>query len=451
MNNPVFKDPRRIAFWAVALTLVGGLLWALLHYVSPSPPRKLTLTTGAPDGAYHQFGLKYQAIFKANGVALELQPSSGSVENLQRLNDGTAVVGFVQGGLGLLALESLEDAADSHLRSLATVAHEPVWMFSKALDLSGGLSDLVGKRIAVGVPGSGNLKVAVDLLAAYGVVHADGQPKGTTQLIKQGGLGAARMLQAGEIDALIAVAAPQATFITYLLEDTNLQLASLGHSEGLSRRFPYFQPVTLKRGSVSPEHNRPSKDVAMVATTANLVIAQDLHPALAYLLLDAARQTHGRPTLFSRPGDFPSASGTDFLLADEAERYFKNGRPFLQRYLPFWLANFVQRLVLLLLPLAALMIPLFRFMPSLLNWPHERKLFQRYGELKYLEADIAKGQFTAEKVSRTLARLDAIDQEVVSLRFPLDFSDRVYTLRVHIDFVRSNLKAPEGDTTAPGQ
>ena len=447
MSNPVSTDIKRTVFWVLVLAFLGTLMWALLHYVSPSPPRTLTLATGAPDGAYHQFGLKYESIFKANGVTLVLQPSTGSVENLQRLNDGKVHVGFVQGGLGLLALESLEDADDSNLRSLATVAYEPVWIFSRKLDLSVGLSGLVGKRIAVGVAGSGNYKVANDLLTTYGVINTDSTPVGNTRVVKEGGMAAARLLQSGEVDALIAVAAPQASFITYLLEDASLQLASLRHAEGLSRRFPYFQAVSLKRGSVSPERNFPPKDVAMIATTANLVISKDLHPALAYLLLDAARQTHGRPTLFSRPGDFPSPSGTDFLLADEADRYFKNGRPFLQRYLPFWLANFVQRLVLLLVPMAALMFPLFRFMPSLLSWTHQRKLFQRYGELKYLEADIAKGQLTPETIARSLARLDAIDREVVALRFPLDFSDRVYTLRQHIDFVRSHLKPPAVDTT----
>ncbi len=445
MAPQISKDNKRPAIWLLLFVLMGGLMWALLHYVSPSPPRTLTMTTGSADGAYHQFALRYQTVLKASGITLELQPSSGSVENLKRLNDGTASVGFVQGGLGLLALETLEDPADSNLRSLATVAFEPVWIFSKTLDLSGGLSDLVGKRIAVGVEGSGNLKVALDLLTAYGVINADGKAKGSTQLVRQGGLGAARLLQAGDIDVLIAVAAPQASFINYLLDDSTLQLASLQHVEGLSRRFPYFQPVTLKRGSVSLERNLPPKDIALVATTANLVIAQDLHPALAYLLLEAAHQTHGRPTLFSRPGDFPSPAGTDFLLADEADRYFKNGRPFLQRYLPFWLANFVQRLVLLLVPLAALMFPLFRYTPSLLNWKHQRKLFQRYGELKFIESDIANGQLTPEKVTQTLNRLDDIDREVVSTRFPLDFSDRVYTLRQHIDFVRSHLRPPTAD------
>jgi TRAP transporter TAXI family solute receptor len=441
---------QRAAFWLGTLALISSGLWVLLQYVSPSPPRTLTLSTGAPDGAYHQFGLRYQAIFQANGVTLKLLPSSGSVENLKRLNDGTAEVGFVQGGLGLLALESMdatksqEAAVDSNLRALATVAFEPVWIFSKTHDLSDGLTALAGKRVAVGVAGSGNHKVAIDLLTTYGIINAAGQPTRNTQLVAQGGMAAAQMLQAGQVDALIAVAAPQASFITYLLEDDSLRLASLRHAEGLSRRFPYFQAVTLKRGAVNPAQNQPARDVAMIATTANLVIPQDLHPALAYLLLDAARQTHARPTLFSRAGDFPSPAGVDFLLADESDRYFKNGRPWLQRYLPFWLANFVQRLVLFIVPLAALMFPLMRFMPFLLGWKHQRKLFQRYGELKFLEADIAAHPLTPDKAANALARLDAMEQEVVSHRFALDFSDRVYTLRQHIDFVRHHLTKQQG-------
>jgi hypothetical protein len=249
-------------------------------------------------------------------------------------------------------------------------------------------------------------------------------------------------LQAGELDAVILVAAPQAAAISQLLADESLELASLRHVEGLSRRFPYFQPVSLKRGSINPQRNFPAKDIAMVATTANLVIPQDLHPALAYLLLDAARQIHSRPGLFNRPGDFPTPHGTDFPLADEAERYFKNGQPFLQRYLPFWLANFVQRLVLVLVPLIAVLVPLFRFMPMLLTWRQEAKLFRRYGELKFLENDISSRTLDAGEVATALAQLDRIEREAMSTRFALDFSDRVFTLRQHVDYVRAKLVAP---------
>ena len=430
---------QRLAVWAALALLAAALAWAMLGVVSPSPPRTVSMSTGAPDGAYHQFALKYQAILKDNGVKLVLLPSSGSVVNLSRLGDGSASAGFVQGGLGLLALSPQTEDTDSKLRALATVAYEPVWIFSKKLDLSKGLAALAGKRVAVGLPDSGNAKVALELLASFGVLDDKGAPLQGTQLLFEGGMAAAKRLQAGEADAIILVAAPQAAAVFYLLDDSSVELASLQQAEGLARRFPYFQTVSLKQGSVNLRRNIPAKDVAMIATTANLVIQEDLHPALAYLLLEAARQTHNRPSRFSRPGDFPSPLGTDFPLAEEAGHYFKNGRPFLQRYLPFWLANFVQRLILVLVPLLALVFPLVKFMPTILTWKQEKKLFRHYGELKFLEHDIASRTLKADEAGKARAQLDQIEHDVVATRFPLGFSDRVYTLRQHLDYVRAKL------------
>ncbi len=444
---------QRLALLLMLTLLAAAGAWSVARFVSPSPPRTLTLSTGTADGAYHQFGLKYQAILKESGVSLVLAPSSGSVENLKRLGDGSASVGFVQGGLGLLALDPLKGASDTNLRSLATVAFEPVWIFSRKLDLSSGLSALVGKRIAVGAADSGNYTVATSLLATYGVLNAKGAPvatlpgnssgqsSGATQLILEGGMAAAAKLQTGQADAVILVAAPQAQAVALLLQDATVELASLRHVEGLARRFPYFQVVSLKRGSIDPQRNLPLKDIAMIATTANLVAPEDLHPALAYLLLDAARQIHSRPSLVSRAGDFPSPQGTDFPLAQEAERYFKNGRPFLQRYLPFWLANFVERLILVLVPLVAVLVPVFKFLPSLLDWRQQNKLFRHYGELKFLEGDMSSRVFSADETKAAFAQLVRMERDIIANKFALDFSDRVFTLRQHVDYVREKLEA----------
>jgi TRAP-type uncharacterized transport system substrate-binding protein len=464
MLIPVLNARQRMALLAAVAVLAAAATWAIVRYLSPSPPRTLTLSTGAADGAYHQFGLKYQAILKDSGVSLVLAPSSGSVENLKRLEDGSASAGFVQGGLGLLALDPLKGASDTNLRSLATVAFEPVWIFSRKLDLSNGLGALAGKRIAVGTADSGNYRVAASLLATYGVLDANGVPvaitpakppgpsSGTTQLILEGGMAAAAKLQAGLADAVILVAAPQAQAVALLLEDSSVDLASLRHADGLARRFPYFQVVSLKRGSINPQRNLPDKDVALIATTANLVVPDELHPALAYLLLDAARQTHSRPSLVSRAGDFPSPQGTDFPLAEEADRYFKNGRPFLQRYLPYWLANFVQRLILVMVPLLAVLVPVFKFVPSLLDWLQQNKLYRHYGELKFLEGDLAARTLDPDETRAAHAQLDRIERDIIANKFALDFSDRVFTLRQHVDYVREKLQAQAQAmrTAAPG-
>ena len=224
-----------------------------------------------------------------------------------------------------------------------------------------------------------------------------------------------------------------------LLADPSVRLASLDHVEGLARSYPYFRPVSLKRGSVNPKLDLPAQDISLLATTANLVVRDELHPALADLLLEAARQVHRQPSLINRPDDFPSPQGTDFPLSDQADRYFKHGRPFLQNYLPFWAANYVQRLLLLVVPLVAILVPLGRVLPGVIGWRRRSRLYRRYGELKFLEQDLASRKLDAAERSQALSRLDHIEEEIMGTKFPLDFSDRVYTLRQHVDYVRAQL------------
>ncbi|MDC8773071.1 TAXI family TRAP transporter solute-binding subunit [Roseateles albus] len=453
LQTPRSQQYGWIFFWIALSVAAFSGFWLMAKKMSPTPPKSLQMATGVEDGAYHQFGLKYQALLKQHGINLILQTSSGSVENLTKLNEGRVDVGFVQGGLGPLASAAHtraanfdaqdEDAAQATpLRSLATTGHEAVWIFSRELNLSPGLGALKGRRVAVGVAGSGNQTIALELLGNYGLLGEQLAPLAGTELLTIGGLAAAQKLIDKEIDAFILVASVNAPAAQKLLNTDGLRLASLAQAEGLARRLPYFQTVTLKRGSVSPQLDRPSEDIRLLSTTTNLVVQEDLHPALAYLLLEAARQVHRMPNLLSRAGEFPSAQGTDFPLADESTRYFKNGRPFLQTYLPFWLANLVQRMALLMLPLLALMLPLVRLLPWLRTWRQSRRLYRHYGELKFLEQELLTRQLSSTESAQAQQRLIRIEQDIRNTRFPLDFSDRVYTLRQHVELVRSKLATP---------
>ena len=427
-----------LAFWLVLAAVAVPASWSLMRHFSPSPPRSIMFSAGATDGAYYQFAKKYEQVFADNGVTLKVQTSSGSVQNLERLRDGggEVVAGLVQGGLGPLASSVADPAAqddDGDVRALGVVGYEPIWVFSHKLDLSGGLTALAGKKVGVGLAGSGSHKLALELLKAYGI--GPEQAQFVTESSTQG----ARLLVARELDALIFIAAPQAAAVTSLLQSTGIRLNALDHVEGLARRFPYLQTITLRRGSVDFAQNIPPRDTPLLATSSQLVIRNDLHPALAYLLLEAASQTHRGPSLFNRPGEFPNARATDFPLADEAERYFKSGRPFLQRYLPFWAANFVQRLIVLLVPLLAIVVPVLKAVPAILDWREKNRLFRRYGELKFLERDISQRTLSDAEVADAHKRLDQIESEARSAKFSLDFSDRVYTLRLHVDYVRHQL------------
>jgi TRAP-type uncharacterized transport system substrate-binding protein len=423
----------------LAVAIIGGLALMLSMFsrsLLPSPPRQVEMTTGATDGAAHQFALRYQAYLKANGVTLKLNPSSGAVQNLERLNAGTPI-GFVQGGLGQQVLDSEDAENDTQLRSLGVIGYEPIWMFASpalAKTLAKGLAPLAGKKVAIGAEGSGTRKVALDLLQSYGVTAAN------ATLTADSGVTAANALLNKSIDVFFIIGAPQSSAVQLLLaRQDEAHLVSIEHAEGLTRRFPYMSLVTLKAGSIDPAQDRPRVDITLLTTTANLVIRKDLHPALAYLLLQAAQDVHKSGTLLNRPGEFPNPRATEFPLADEASRYYKDGKPFLQRYLPYWAANALQRLLLVLVPLIAIAIPVFRIVPRLFEFKEKNRLYRRYAVLLDMERDITSRSLNAEEIASATARLDKIEHDVSHMKFSLDFSDRVYTLRQHVDYVRSQL------------
>jgi TRAP transporter TAXI family solute receptor len=411
-----------LIFLVPTLAIIAAAFWITTRFIQPAPPGALTMSTGAADGAYHRFALQYREILARDGVTLELKPSAGSVENLARLkNDDAGVdVAFVQGGLGMLTLTPLAQAPEeTRLYSLANLFQEPVWVFHRTKGPLTRLTDLAGMRVAVGQPGSGTRKVALDMLGAHGIDEKSGR------LSPLGGGAAIEALQAGTIDAAILIAAPEAPVVKRALAAPELKLMGLDNALALSRRFPYLKPVTLAQGVFDLGANLPARDVP-----------------LAYLLLEAAVEIHGTPGLFHQPGEFPTPLATDWPLAEEAKRYFKSGRPFLQRYLPFWLANFVERMLVLLVPIIAVVVPLFKWLPSLFAWRQHSKINRWYGELKFLERDVTTRDIVGDELAKILDRLNRIEGDAARLAIPLAFADRVYTLRQHIDYVRAQLTAP---------
>ena len=427
------------------LALVIGAFWLAHQFVKPAPPSTLVMTTGAPDGAYHSFALRYQAALAKEGVTLELRPSAGSVENLKRLrDDGSGVeLGLIQGGIN--EGRTVEEVS---LMALASLYHEPLWVFYRATSPNEKpltqLRDLSKKRINIGASGSGTRKVALDLLFANGITEK------TTPLTDLNSRDAATALREGKVDAAFFVISPESPLIRELLRVPGIRLMNFAQADAYTRRFPFLDQVTLARGVVDLGADLPSDNVVLLAPTANLVARDDLHPALAYLLMEVATEIHGGGSYFAKPGQFPSLANLDFPLADESKRYAKTGRPFLQRYLPFWVANLVERLAVMLVPVVAVLIPLFKVLPWLWSWRMRSRIYRWYGELKFLERDLASGSPTdAQALTQHLLRLDDIEAQANLLPMPLSFVDRVYTLRQHIDMVRARLLGMPAPPAAP--
>ncbi len=428
-NN--FFQRQKLAIVLCSLLLAILASWLLSRYLSPAPPKTLIFTAGASDGAYYKYALRYKALLAQDGITLDVRESAGSVENLQRLKDtkSDVLAGFVQGGLGTIS-QGIEPHADNYdaLQNLANVSYEPVWIFTRKANIRN-LEQLKGLRIAIGADGSGTRKVALDMLQAAGLEfdHAQWLPMGSAA--------ATKALAEKSIDAAFVVAAPEAASVQKLLHMPDLEIVDLTHAGALSRIVPYLQTISIPKGVFDLKNNIPDHDITLLSTSANLVVSENIHPALAYLLLDAAAHVHNSGGALNRPGEFPQLKGADYPVSDEATRYFTSGKPFLQRYMPFWAANFVQRLLLILVPLFAVVVPVVKLFPEAQKWHQERKLYRLYGELKIIELDL-KAKHDLDLIQNKLAHIDSLIEKT---KFAEEFTDRVYTLRQHVQFVRSSL------------
>ena len=420
--------------WPIVLITALGFIVAY-QFVKPAPPREMTISTGGETGAYYAYAKRYAQLLAANGITLKIETSSGSQQNLERLKQGDADIALIQGGIEEVA--SGDEA--SELRSLGSVAYEPVWVFYRSETRIDKLYQLAGSRIAVGEEGSGIRGLALQLLEANEIA-TNGK-----NLLPIAGLNAAEALQQGQIDAAFIVAAPEAPVVQVLLRSPGVRVMSFVQADAYARRFPFLSKIVLPRGVVDLVRDTPPRDTVLLATTANVIVSERLHPALASLLLQAMSEVNGQSGFFQRAGEFPAYKDHSFELSAEAARYYKSGPPFLQRYLPFWIAVLVERSFVLILPIVILLLPLLKLAPSIYNWRVRSKIFRSYGDLKFLENEL-RHHYDPARRAEYRARLDHIEEDAYSRNIPLSFSDLFYTLREHINLVRAELTALESKT-----
>ena len=423
-------SPRDLLVVGIPLLLIviAGF-WLASRFIQPAPPDSLVLATGGEGGAYQRFGAAYKDILSGYGIRVVERPSAGSLDNLAQLRDpaGEVAAGFVQGGTARV------QEGDA-LVSLGALYREPLWIFYRAgLGELTRLDQLRGQRIAVGSPGSGTRHLARELLYANQIDTAN------TRLLDHGGLGLAAAFANKEIDAAFVVGPTESATVWTLLHTPGLVLMNLAQAEAYTRLFPYLSVLVLPRGIIDLAADRPARDVHLLAADAALVIREDTHPALVDLLMQALVETHSEPGIFQKPGEFPRAVSADFPLAPEAARYYKSGKPWLQRYLPFWAATLIDRMVVMLIPLFAVVIPVLKFAPGLYTWRVRSRIYRRYGELKFIEAEV-EADSSRRTPEEWLRRVDAIERDVNRLPMPLAFTDMVYTMRLHIGLVRQAIE-----------
>ncbi len=429
----------RLSLAVVIFALLVATTWSAAHFLKPAPPRHIVLASGLEDGLLHKYAQRYIEILARSGVTVGERITNGPGDNLRLLEDPHSGVdiGFVQGGIA-----KFPEANDVVM--LASLYYVPMWIFYRGTVTINHVNELRNHRVAIGVRGSGARSLAESVFALNGLTteYLDSVSANMTMLPLSNGP-ALRALQSGEVDAAVFVDRAENQAVQTALHDPNLKLLSYGHAEAYSRLLPYITKLTLPSGMLDLAHDIPEKEVALIGTKEMLAAHDGLHPALIALLLDASREIFSEQSNFSHAGEFPDTSPVDLRVSTDADRHKRFGPSLLYQYLPFWLATLAERAIIILLPLAAVLFPLFHYLPQLLRWRGRSRIYRWYGELALLERDVAThtGALPTEK---WLADLDRIERAVARLRTPAAFASEAYTLRGHIDIVRNAVIARTG-------
>ncbi len=435
VNKPVHNldglrpiPPRKIVKTVIifALVIIAAIFW-LFSAIHPLPPRTITMATGPEGSSYAWWGKHYKILLAKEGIDLILRPTAGGVENLKLLRDSHSGVqlGFVEGGVA-------SDTDSPALVSLGTLGYEPVWFFSRKVTSDLGLFAFRGKRVSVGPEGSDSRALMDELLKRnaldIGSFHELNlsPEEATSQLLK------------GKIDAAVLMLNWGSPIIRQLITTEGIDLASFGRADAYVALFPALYKRVLPAGIGDLENDLPPRDTALLATKTSLIVRGDLHPALQYLLLETASQIHSHAGVFQKAGEFPAPEALEIELSNDARHFYKSGRPFLQRYMPFWLAALVEQAVVLLLPVIGLLYPLGKGLASLYGWRMQRKIFLLYGELHWLEREIDKlgGKPPGEDI---LARMKHLEDRVNRVRVSSNFIPMLYSLKETVAYVRSRL------------
>lgn len=430
-----------LRIWVVVILVLLAVGVLLLKFTDPPPPKKITLVTGSPAGAYFAYGKKYaEALEEKAGIEVEVKNTAGSVENIRLIEEGGGtVVGFVQGGIA-------DAEKDPDLRALGSLYYEPLWVFYRSNRFVGedeqleDLRKLKGKKIAIGPEGSGTRAVALDLLMKNGIVDEEGKPvQPTTRLLplKSGEARDQLLDNAPEIDAAFFIAGTDSQTVSDLLGAEGVELMTFKRYISYRRKLTYISTVELFEGMIDLARNVPSTDTTLLAPAATLMVHEETHPGIVELLTTAALRIHAKPGVLEKAGQFPS---TDFVgnvpMHRTAERIIVDGPSLLSRYLPFWLVSLVRQLKILLIGMIPALLAVGKLAPMLFKMRMNRKVFGWYKRLREVEEDYAETKNALE----AREKLAQIASEVAELNVPMSFWKDVYTLRVHIDFMKRYLR-----------
>jgi TRAP transporter TAXI family solute receptor len=410
-----------LRFGILFLLIVSFLIY-LYNLIEPVPVKKISIATGRESGIYYKYALRYKKLLEAEGIAVTIVKTAGSLETLKLLNKKEVDIGFVQSGTA-----SLEDK--KHLNSIASLYFEPLWIFHRAsLGKVIYLNELNGTRLSVGEKGSGTLALTEKLLAQTNLNNH-------VTLFNLDINSSYSYFKEGKLDTFFTVLSADSLLIQEILRDKELNLIELKRAKAFTEHFPFLQVHKIYEGGLDLKRDIPSEDVALLSTTATLITGKEVDKTLIRLVIKKIKESSPEGSIF------PSPNYLEIPIHPASEKYLLYGDSFLEKIFPYWIASNIDRLKFLLIPLLTLLIPLFKSIVPLYRWRSRAKIYKWYRELDRISENWES--FNTEELEKAQIELEALGREIRSKTdVPLSFKWEYHTLQHHIDNVieRMSLK-----------
>lgn len=413
------------------LMIVLASLAGLLIFSKPLPPRDVYIAASQPGSTFELIAKKFVPYFEKEGIRLHLVNTAGSGASIDDLADRNVKI-----NAALLVAGVAEHSAYPHLRSLGSLEHVPLWFFYRGPEFSGKgvFKHFSDKKIAVGLDKSGTQIITRKVLN-ISHIDLDDRPNFLRLSTKE----AVQRLTDGDIDGMIVLDGPEGPNVQRLLSEQNLNIFNFVHAKTYATKLPFLEMVTLPRGVLSVEENRPDQNIDMLASTLTLLVEEDLHPAIQKIFLMAATEiSKDQSHLFGKPDRFPAYLDRSIDISPVAKQFYDNGPSFLYRFLPIWLANYVERIWFYVFGFFAVIIPLSRLFPSLRIKHSVWVVSEAYEEIQSIEKEAARTQ-SDDDLRNLIDRLDLLDAETRESWVTSDEMNRLYTMKGAINLLRMKL------------
>jgi TRAP-type uncharacterized transport system substrate-binding protein len=423
-----FFQENKFLFTCLLLVFFGGL-----YFIKPFPGKDIRIAAAGKDSAYTLIAKAQANFLQAKGVNLSIERAQNSVQSAKMLanSENGVNAAFIQGGV------VSEDVANQ-IQSLGSVDFEPVWIFYRK-GLAGHpdrLKDLAKLRVGLGPYQSGTWIIANKLFTLNNInVASDKNFKVDTY---ENNL--ADLLD-GKLDALVNVNPATDPVVARLLRDPRVELFELTHATAYDKQLPFVKVVILPAASIDIENQIPPKDISLIATTTNLAVSKDMHPALQIMLLVASKDSQrvSRNLFLSNEEKFPTYMDSTIPISEAASNFYDYGMPQSMRYLPFWLAGFIDRVWVYILALLALIIPLSQLNLNLRATRFQMRIGAIQRELLRYEREVECGKIMPERQRAILARLDELSKTEAKQNIPAGSESEYFDFLARLSEVQSRI------------